>query len=162
VAVPDLDFRTETYDSPASRALTAEVQREYVERYGGPDEGPIAAAEFEGPHGVFVVGYVGEEPVAMAGLRRHGEVGAVELKRMFVRPGWRGQGLSRVLLAEMERRAADLGAARVILETGQRQPEALALYRSSGYEPIAPFGYYAEAPLSVCLGKRVPSGAVSE
>ncbi len=144
----------EPYDSPAAIALTDLVQQDYVERYGGPDRSPIDASDFAEPHGVFLVGYLAGEPVAMGGLRQHAS-GEMELRRMFVRPDHRGHGLSRVLLMALEEHARRLGATRIVLETGQPQPEALALYRSSGYEPIEGYGFYAESPLSVCLEKRL-------
>lgn len=149
-----LELRQEPYDGPAATQLTTEVQAEYVVRYGGPDEGPIDAAEFLPPDGAFLVGYLDGEPVAMGGLRRHAD-DAVELRRMFVRPPWRGRGLARALLAALEHQAQQLGARRVVLESGQRQPEALALYRSSGYRPTESFGYYRDGPLSVCLAKNL-------
>jgi ribosomal protein S18 acetylase RimI-like enzyme len=70
-----------------------------------------------------------------------------------VAPAARNRGLARELLAELERTAAAAGHRRVILESGSAQPEAVALYRSSGYTPIPPFGHYATAQGAVHLGK---------
>jgi GNAT superfamily N-acetyltransferase len=103
---------------------------------------------------LFLVGYRGNEPVAMGGLRRHSD-GELEIKRMYVVPQARGHGLSRVMLGALEDRARQLGANRIVLETGDRQPEAISLYESSGYERIPGFGYYADAPLSVSFEKRL-------
>jgi GNAT superfamily N-acetyltransferase len=152
---PGFELRLERYDSPIAQALIAAVQEEYTERYGGPDDSPIDADEFEAPAGLFLVGYLGGEPVATGGLRRHGD-GEVEIKRMYVARSARGRGLSRLVLAELERRARGLGATRIVLETGMRQPEAIALYESSGYEPIPGFGHYQRSPLSRTFGKGVP------
>jgi GNAT superfamily N-acetyltransferase len=74
---------------------------------------------------------------------------------MYVTPGARGQGLSRALLAALEEEARSLGYAFVRLETGDRQPEAIGLYVSSGYLPIPRFGPFAEDERSVCLEKRL-------
>jgi len=148
-----LDLREEPYDGPAAAGLVAEVQAEYVTRYGGPDEGPIEAGEFSAPHGVFIVGYLDGEPVAMGGLRRHDRDGEVEVKRMYVAPHARGRGLSRIVLAELERRALTLGARRIVLETGLHQPEAIRLYETSGYRSIAGYGHYKDAPLSRSFAK---------
>jgi GNAT superfamily N-acetyltransferase len=159
--VARLELRDEPYDSPAAQQLIAAVQLEYVERYGGPDDAPIDASEFAAPRGVFLVGYLDAQPVATGGLRRHdagtltGGGATVEIKRMYVVPQARGQGLSRQMLAALEDRARRLGATRVILETGQRQPEAIRLYESSGYERIPGFGHYAEAPLSLSFEKKL-------
>jgi GNAT superfamily N-acetyltransferase len=147
-----LELRVEPYDGPVADELIAAVQQEYVERYGGPDDSPVDPGEFAPPRGCFVVGYVGAEAVASGGLRPAGE-DAMEIKRMYVRPGWRGHGLARVMLADLEQRARDFGARRIVLETGQRQPEAIRLYETSGYVRIEKFGHYACSPMSVSFGK---------
>lgn len=77
-----------------------------------------------------------------------------EVKRMFVLPGFRGRGIAKRILETLESRARELGYTAVCLETGSGQPEAIALYRSAGYVPIAAFGEYAGDPFSVCLKKR--------
>jgi GNAT superfamily N-acetyltransferase len=146
------EIRVEPYDGPVAQALIAAVQQEYVERYGGPDDSPVDPGEFAPPLGCFVVAYAGAEPVATGGLRPADD-GAMEIKRMYVRPQWRGQGLSRAVLADLEQRARDLGAKRIVLETGERQPEAIRLYETSGYERIDGFGHYACSPMSVSFGK---------
>jgi len=142
-----------SYDHPDAVALIAEVQQEYVVRYGDVDGTPVDPAEFAPPRGLFLVAYVDGTPAACGGWRAHGA--DAELKRMYVSPAFRGRGLARAVLEALERTAAEAGFARVILETGQRQPEAIALYRSSGYEPVPSFGFYAEAPEAVHLGKVV-------
>jgi GNAT superfamily N-acetyltransferase len=152
-----LELRLEPYDGPVGQALVAAVQQEYVERYGGPDDSPVDPAEFAPPTGCFVVGYVGTTPVATGGLRAVDEVAlgpaTVEIKRMFVVPEWRGRGLSRLVLADLEERARSLGARRVVLETGPRQPEAVRLYETSGFLRIDGYGHYACAPGSLSYAK---------
>ncbi|HET6907742.1 MAG TPA: GNAT family N-acetyltransferase [Mycobacteriales bacterium] len=149
-----LDLREEPYDGPAAQALIAAVQQEYVVRYGGPDESPVEPGEFAPPAGRFLVGYIGTEPVATGGIRRRGD-GTVEIKRMYVAPVWRGRGLSREVLAALEDLARLLGASRVVLETGVRQPEAMHLYETSGYQRIEGFGHYCGTELSVSYGKTL-------
>ena len=149
-----LELREEAYDSPVAQQLIAAVQAEYVVRYGGPDEAPVDPAEFSPPQGLFLVGYLGATPVATGGLRHHGH-GQLEVKRMYVVPEARGKGLSRQMLAALEDRARTLGATRIVLETGMRQPEAISLYESSGYERIPGFGHYADAPLSISFEKNL-------
>jgi len=141
------------YDHPDAVALIAEVQQEYVVRYGDEDQTPVDPAQFAPPHGLFLVCYLDDDPVACGGWRVHG--GDVELKRMYVAPRARGKGLARAVLAELERTALDAGYRRLILETGTRQPEAIALYRSAGYVEVPSFGYYAEEEESVHLGKNL-------
>ncbi|HEX6355517.1 GNAT family N-acetyltransferase [Actinophytocola sp.] len=141
------------YDHPHAVALIAEVQQEYVVRYGGQDLTPVDPAQFAPPRGLFLIAYVDDVPAACGGWRAYET--DVELKRMFVKPEFRGRGLARAVLAELEQTALAAGYRRVILETGQRQPEAIALYTSAGYEPVPSFGYYASAPEAVHLGKLV-------
>lgn len=146
-------------------ALIERVQAEYVVRYGGPDETPIDSGHFEDPEGAFFVGYVGEVPVAMGGWRRRAvppdvvAESAVEVKRMYVVPEARGLGYARQLLAHLELTAQAAGAASIVLETGLRQPEAIALYESSGYRAVAGFGHYADSPLSRCFAKLLSPDA---
>ena len=93
-----------------------------------------------------------QEYVASGGFRRHSEQIA-EIKRMYVVEDRRGVGYARRLLAELEARAAAVGYQQIILETGRRQPEAIALYESSGYQPIPGFGFYADQALSRSFAK---------
>jgi len=93
-------------------------------------------------------------PLACGALRLAGDYG--EVKRMYVSPAARGQGLGRTLLARIESEAAKEGLAVMRLETGIHQAEALALYLSSGYVECAPFGEYQPDPLSRFLEKRLP------
>ncbi|WP_322029377.1 GNAT family N-acetyltransferase [Paraburkholderia sp. J76] len=78
-----------------------------------------------------------------------------ELKRMYVAPHGRGQGVAKKLLSLLESRAKDSGCHLLKLETGPYQPEALALYASAGYERRGPFGDYTNDPLSVFMQKHI-------
>jgi putative acetyltransferase len=78
-----------------------------------------------------------------------------EIKRMYVSPRGRGQGLGGRLLAELEREAAGRGCELARLETGPYQPEALRLYETAGYQRRGPFGAYRDDPLSVFMEKRL-------
>ena len=148
-----------SFTHAAAQALIDEVQAEYVERYGGPDNSPLDPSTFEPPSGAFFVGYLGDVPVAMGGWRTRPDVvrlgGALsaEVKRMYVAPAGRRMGLARAMLAHLEETAAGAGADVMILETGTEQPEALALYASSGYELVEKFGHYSWSPKSRCYGK---------
>lgn len=98
-------------------------------------------------------------PVATGGWRSMDEDGEgyadgdAELKRMYVVPGVRGRGLARRVLARLEEDARAAGRRRMVLETGTRQPEAIALYLSSGYEPCGKFGLYRCHENSRCFAK---------
>jgi GNAT superfamily N-acetyltransferase len=159
------ELRQVDYHHPDAQLLIDEVQQEYVRRYGGPDDTPMDREEFGPPNGHFVVLYEAGRPVAMGGWRFNEEARialnypdpVVELKRMYVIPAGRGRGHARTVLAHLEQTAAAAGAGRMVLETGAPQPEAVALYRSSGYAPIPAFGHYADSPHSIHLGKRLSS-----
>jgi GNAT superfamily N-acetyltransferase len=124
-------------------------------RYGG-DGDPVhaPAEEFDGPGGQMLLATLDGEPVGCVGLRPL-NVRTAELKRMYVRPGLRRKGIARALLGACEQAARQLGYQDLWLETGSLQPEAVALYLSAGYEPVRPFGQYAEESLSVHLGRSL-------
>jgi GNAT superfamily N-acetyltransferase len=159
--VTDLQLVRVGYGHPDAMLLIAEVQAEYVVRYGGPDATPLDPLMFEPPAGSFFVGYLEDRPVATGAWRRHEEVEVfgtrrtAEVKRMYVVPAARARGLARRVLAHLERSAAEAGAEAMVLETGTAQPEAIALYESSGYTAIPPFGLYKDSPLNRCFAKRL-------
>jgi GNAT superfamily N-acetyltransferase len=133
--------------------LVAELDADLSERYGGEGDPVHAPAEeFDGPGGQMLLATLGGEPVGCAGLRRIDERTA-ELKRMYVRPHARGRGIARELLAACERQAQALGYQQIWLETGSMQPEAVSLYLTCGYEPVAAFGQYADGDLAIHLGR---------
>lgn len=143
--------------------LVEEVQQEYVLRYGGRDDTPIDASVFEDPSGAFFVGYLDGGPVATGAWRLRSDVEALgssrtaEIKRMYVVPAARGRALARAMLAHLESSARAAGAQVMILETGTAQPEAIALYGSSGYTAIPGFGYYSWSPENRCFARRLGS-----
>jgi GNAT superfamily N-acetyltransferase len=147
-----LEWTVVPYDDADLQTLVAELQAEYVERYGGPDRTRVDALEFSPPDGAFLLGEVEGQAVACGAYRRHDD-GVAEIKRMYVRRAWRRRGIARELLAELEDRALAAGYGRALLETGLAQPEALALYPSAGWTPIPGYGYYAGRPNNRCFGK---------
>ncbi|MCD9144456.1 GNAT family N-acetyltransferase [Streptomyces albireticuli] len=152
---------TATYDHPDAVKLTDQVQQEYVERYGDGDLTPMDPAQFDPPRGLYLIAYDEDgSPVATGGWRSQeaGEEGYAdgdaELKRMYVVRGARGRGLARKILAALEDDARRAGRTRMVLETGVMQPEAIALYLSSGYEPAErKFGLYRFHVDSRCFTK---------
>ena len=144
---------------PDALMLIAAVQREYTALYGSPDSTPLDSAMFDAPSGAFFVGYVDGSPVAMGGWRFRPDVIAfgcsrsAEIKRMYVDLGSRRTGLARVVLSHLEKTAHAAGADLMVLETGTEQPAAIALYTSSGYEPIEGFGHYKWSPKSRYYGR---------
>ena len=150
------------YDHPDVRKLVDEVQIEYARRYNSEgDITPLDSRMFEPPGGLFLLAYDDEgRPIATGAWRgcesgdEGYEDGDAEIKRMYVVPQARGQGLARRILAMLEDNARQAGRLRMVLETGIAQPEAIELYRSSGYEP-APrkFGSYRFEDKSRCMFK---------
>ena len=160
-----LELRAAAYEHPDVAVLVAAVQQEYVDRYGGADATPVDPADFAPPRGFFTVGYVDGEPAACGGWRAREEAagaplrdGDVEIKRMFVPVAHRGRGYARAVLAELERTATAAGYRRAVLETGTRQPEAIALYVSAGYAPMPRFGHYRDSPGCRCYAKQLGPG----
>jgi GNAT superfamily N-acetyltransferase len=81
----------------------------------------------------------------------------MEVKRMYTDPSVRGKGVASAVLRELEKWSRELGYSACVLETGWRQPEAVALYRKSGYEQIPNYGQYAGMENSVCFRKPLVS-----
>lgn len=156
-----LEIRRVPVTHADAQLLIEQVQGEYVTRYGGRDGTPLDTDVFDPPKGAFFVGYLDDVPVTMGGWRfrpdvfRLGGVRLAEIKRMYVAPSGRRRGLARAVLSHLERTAAQAGADVMVLETGIAQPEAIALYTSSGYIPVEKFGHYAWSPKSRCYGKRL-------
>lgn len=146
------------YGHPDAMRLIDEVQAEYVVRYGGPDETPLDRLMFVPPVGSFFVGYRGEDAVA-TGAWRSSDVAALgtsrtaEIKRMYVVPRAQRAGHARAMLSHLESTARAAGFEAMILETGDKQPEAIRLYTSAGYEPVPAFGHYKDSPENRCFGR---------
>ncbi|MXM68313.1 GNAT family N-acetyltransferase [Streptomyces sp. HUCO-GS316] len=158
-----MKIRRVPFDHPDAVKLNDEVQSEYHVRYGdGGDATPLDPSDFTPPDGVYLIVYdESDAPVATGGWRTQdandeGNLdGDAELKRMFVIAQARGRGLARRILAALEEDARAAGRTRMVLETGTKQPEAIGLYISSGYEPCAKFGYYRLYDESRCFAKQL-------
>lgn len=140
--------------TPEAADLIAALDRDLGARYPGLPIHGIDAASFREGGGVFLVGRVAGIAVACGALRPL-EDGAVEVKRMYVRDSYRGRGLGRAMLAALEEIAARRRYVIIRLETAEKQPEAIALYQSAGYEPIPCYGAHEADPRSRCFEKRI-------
>jgi GNAT superfamily N-acetyltransferase len=128
------------WDDPDVQKLTASQQAELRARYDGAGEPGIPPSADD----VSVVMVARDHRGAAVGcgaLRDLGN-GVAEVKRMYVNPAARGQGVGAAVLAALEAAARDRGWTTLRLETGRRQPEAVALYSAAGYRPIEAFGAY--------------------
>ncbi|MGW5682133.1 GNAT family N-acetyltransferase [Nonomuraea sp. NPDC003754] len=130
------------------RSLLEAAFAELVARYGPEGRSGVD------PAARFLIAVADGTAVACGALQPVDAVTA-EVKRMYMRPSHRGLGAARARLKALESMAADAGYARIRLTTGIRQPEAIALYESSGYARIPAYGKYADEPASRSYGKDV-------
>ena len=103
-----------------------------------------------------IVAYDEDVAIACGCFRSTKEKGTIEIKRMYVRPDRRGAGIASKILSELEAWAGEEGYAQSILETGIKQPEAIALYSRAGYKLIPNYPPYAGVFESVCMQKTLP------
>lgn len=140
--------------SAQALALIAALDADLAGRY--PELGGahvcLDPAEVAPGHGAFLIATRAGRSVGCGAVRRI-EPGVGEIKRMYVRPEARGQRIGRAVLGALEAEARRLGLQRLVLETGLRQPEAIAMYERAGFSRIPAFGEYADSPLCVCMGK---------
>lgn len=148
-----IELRAVPWEHPDGVALRAAQRAELDVRYGRPDSEPgilPSAADMT----LFVVAYAEGEPVGCGGLRaldaEHGEI-----KRMFVAAEHRGTGFASAILRRLEAEARALGWTRLVLETGDRQPDAMRFYEREGYAPIPAFGHYVGSAFSRCYAKAL-------
>jgi len=100
------------------------------------------------------VAYKNGIPVGCGAIKFYDDI-TMEVKRMFVPAEHRGSGIAIAVLQELEQWAKELGSARCILETGVKMPEAIGLYKKSGYKVISNYGQYAGVKSSVCFEKSL-------
>ncbi len=145
---------------PLAEPLLAELAVEYAQRYGGTPEThlswlPVPSAELAPPDGGLLIGLLNGIAVTGGAFRRF-DADTAEFKRVWTDSGCRRRGYAKALLAEMEATAAKRGYRRVYLITGNRQPEAEALYRTTGYteldEPLVSWGPFRP----IAFGKVLP------
>lgn len=147
-----LSILTADLDDPDVIALTTASVAEINARYGGePGSGPKPRPEeFRPPHGAFLIARLEGRAAGCGGISRL-DATTAEVRRMYVAPAARGRRIGRALLEQLLERARDLGYAAVRLETGNQQHEAIGLYRSAGFQPIACWGPFADDPKSLCF-----------
>lgn len=152
-----IEIRREDLESPTAQTLIEALNDDLRARYPGNDGMHyfrLDADEVRPGRGAFVVAYDADTPVGCGAVRMiDADVG--EIKRMYVLPNVRGRGIARRMLQVLENEARAIGVATLMLETGTRQPEAIALYEKTGFSPRGPFGEYPPSPLNVFFEKRV-------
>ncbi len=101
-----------------------------------------------------VVAYLETQAVGCGAIKQFDE-DSMEVKRMFVSADKRGNGIASLVLKELETWAKELGFQKCLLETGYKQPEAIALYQKNGYEIIPNYGQYENVENSICFAKKI-------
>ena len=137
----DITVQEESFETPASQTLVSDYVAEIKAMYPEwtPDVPPrMSARDVEPPAGRWLVAYRDGRPIGCAGLKRLDERTG-EIKRIYVAPAGRGAGVARALISKLEAAARGAGYDKVRLDTGAKQDASVALFRSSGYEPIADY-----------------------
>jgi GNAT superfamily N-acetyltransferase len=137
---PGVALQREPYDDDGPQLVVAQSEAELVARYGFLDDGELGltAAMFDPPAGAFLVARpaaAAGPPVGGVGVRAVAP-GVGEVRRLWVDPDWRGKAIARALMAALEAAALDLGLITLRLATGDRQPEAVALYEATGWARV--------------------------
>lgn len=141
--------------APEAVSLISELN-ELLDGLYSPDDNHFALdpSEVEASRGVFLLARLDGEAVGCGAVRLL-DGRRAEIKRMYVRPSAQGRGIGRAILRRLEAEARRRGAGMLVLEMGDSQPAAEALYRRAGFSPIPCWDDYLATPASVCLGKQL-------
>jgi putative acetyltransferase len=149
-----MQISQESPDQPQVIALIADLDAYQDTLYPAEARYALDMASLAKSNVIFMVARDGEgAAVGCGAVVITGNVG--ELKRMYVCPHHRGQGVARSVLVALEAASLMAGCEQLLLETGPYQPEALAFYNKQGYKKCGPFGGYADHPLSVFMAKSL-------
>ena len=152
--VPELILTSVPRTSPDLRSLTQALDTELYTRYPRHLVNGIDLDAANNDNVFFLVAYLAEEPVGCGAIRPlNAEV--TELKRFFVKSDYRGHGIATRILERLETEAKKRGHSALWLETGDRQPESIALYKKAGYSRMPKFGEYRDNPASICFRKSL-------
>ncbi len=152
--MPEISITPERPDTIDASALIAELDAFLEPLYPPESLHGSGPAELTRDHTDFFVLRCDGQPAGCGGIQFAGN-GYSEITRVFIRPAFRRMGLGKALLHYLEEYSRARGMLTMRLETGARQPEAIALYERAGYRRIAPFGPNAGDPLSVFYEKRL-------
>ncbi len=151
-----ITIRREELSSVHPQSLIKLLNTELDSRY--PEEGAnffhLSEHEVAEGRGGFFVAYDADQPLGCGAVRMI-EPGVAEIKRMYVAPAARGRGIGGQIVERLEAEARQLGAYRIVLETGPRQPEAIAMYTRAGFQQIPLFGEYIGSQFSICMAKNL-------
>jgi putative acetyltransferase len=140
-------------DNPDFQSLVVFLDRDLKIRDGDEHE---FYAQFNKTDSIknVVVAYFEDEAVGCGAFKSYSE-NTAEIKRMYVKPEFRGRRIAQQILTELEEWASESGFVTCVLETGFNQPEAIQLYQRCGYEKIANYGQYEGIENSLCMQKII-------
>lgn len=138
-------------DDPDFKALVKLLDADLAER-DGADHGFYSQFNKIDKIRNAVVCYENDQPIGCGAIKAFNDE-AMEVKRMYVSPDGRNKGIATRVLTELEAWAHELGYIQCVLETGKRQPEAIALYEKNGYQRTENYGQYVGVENSVCFAK---------
>ncbi len=150
----NLSITVESPYNPDGMALIQALDKDLLDRYPSENVYILDLSKIDGETGIFLVARIDNKPVGCGAVCQL-EAGVGEIKRVFVIPEMRGQGLSKKIMQVLETKALALGYTTLRLESGDRQPEANGLYKKLGYLQIPNFGEYVGDPHSVCMEKKL-------
>ncbi len=139
-------------DNPLFKELVVLLDQEVTERYGAIQKAYEQHNRFTEPADVCLISE-GEQPIACGAIRQLEGYNWAEMKRVYVRSDFRRKGLSKRIVLELEKWSAEQGFDAIVLETGARLFEAVALYKKMDYQVVENFGPYADRPYSICMKK---------
>ncbi|HKP28880.1 MAG TPA: GNAT family N-acetyltransferase [Gemmatimonadales bacterium] len=146
-----------TREDPASgdaTALILELESHLAGHYAAESRHGYSVEKLIAQDVAFFLLRDGDAPAGCGGIQLFGtEYG--ELKRMYVRPAFRGRGFGNLLLDHLAAYARSNGIPLLRLETGIHQMEAIAMYERAGFRRIPPFGPYRDDPISLCYEKPI-------
>ena len=148
-----ITIAAERPDAPEAAALVNELEDHLASLYAAESRHGFSVDKLIKENVAFFVVRVDGAPAGCGGIKLFGtEFG--ELKRMYVRPAFRGRGIGRMLVDRLAEHARTHGITTLRLETGIHQREAIALYEKLGFKQIQPFGHYTHDPVSRCYERR--------
>lgn len=152
-----IELKRTDSDDTDFRGLVAELDKDLAVR-DGKDHSFFAQFNKIDNIRHAVVAYMNGEAAGCGAVKPYDEK-TMEVKRMFVPLEYRGKGIASLILEELEKWCVELNYSRCILETGEKQPEAVRLYHKNHYAVIPNFGQYADVASSICFEKMFPENS---
>lgn len=140
---PDFLHLCDELDQFLNRAIGGEDKREKYKKYNH-----LNTMDY------VIIAYDGQYAAGCAALRKYSET-EVEVKRVFVKEAYRGQGIGGQMLVHLIKHAQELGYRRMLLETGVFLDASVRLYKRYGFEQIENYGDYKNMPESLCMGREI-------